>query len=198
MIIPVVSTVYTATTADTFAMTRTCSQCRKASPANVSVYSVGEAETLIPLHDRSDTAREVAFAGLRPAAEHTLALAACPHCRHREQAQVRKVRFGAITAAALTAAAVVPFVLAAMTLLIAAMVIVMEHLYLDGALTVLVGLAFVTVGWLVARHGARKRMAHQLEMADAQVMWLGFEQTAPVPAHVPAPAPRNETGWPFA
>jgi hypothetical protein len=112
---------------------------------------------------------------------------------------VRKVRRAAISASLLTSRALVPLVLAAFTLLIGVMVIVQDHLYVDGAITIAIGLGFVAVAWLLARIGLRKRIAHAHEMADATVVWIGHEQPEPV-LEMPPPvaAPRADNGWPFA
>lgn len=199
MFVPIVSMVYRSTTADTFELARTCSHCNQTSPARVSAYSVGEAESFIPLQNAGRNARERSLAGLRPAAETSLALAACPHCNTREPAAVRTVRRAAISASLLTSRALVPLVLAAFTLLIGVMVIVMDHLYVDGAITLAVGLAFVAAAWLLARIGLRKRIAHAYEMADATVMWIGHEKPEPLLEMPPrAMAPRADNGWPFA
>lgn len=162
----------------------------------MSAYSVGEAETLIPLHDRADTARARAIGGLRPAAERALVLAACPHCKAREPAADRRARLVALSGA-LASAALIPIVLAACTFMIAALGIADDGLDVDGAIIILVGLAFAAISWLLVRAGVRKRIAHARDMADATVMWLGQEQEPePVPEAVTArPA---ENGWPFA
>jgi len=194
--VPVISFVYRSTTADTLEMTRTCSQCRQISTAKVSVASVGEAETLLPLHDRSETARSRARAGLTPAAERVLALAACPHCGARERAVESKVRRAAISASALTSRALIPIVLAAFAFMLAALAIVIDHSYLDGVLIILVGIVFGAIAWLLARAGARKRIAHARYMADATVVWLGYEHAEPPPAI--AVEARASNGWPFA
>lgn len=187
-----------STTADTFDMTRTCSGCRRTSPAKVSVYSVGQAETMIPLHDVSDLARERAIAGLQPAAKRTLALAACPHCKAREPAAERRVRRAAVASSALKSRALFPSLLALLTFSIAAEVIVLDHLYVDGAITILVGLAFTAMSWWLARATFRKRVAHAHDMADATVLWVGHEQPAAAAASAPVTARPADNGWPFA
>ncbi len=199
MMIPIVATVYRSTTGDTFELIRTCSHCKQTSPARVSAYSVGEAESFIPLQSVGAHARERSLAGLRPAAEHNLALAACPHCKAREPLAERKERRAAISASLLTSGALIPLVIAAFALLIGVMVIVMDHVYVDGAISILVGLGFVAIAWLLARIGFRARLTRVLDTADATVVWIGHEQPeAALEMPPPVMAPRADNGWPFA
>jgi len=97
----------------------------------------------------------------------------------------------------LTSRATVPIVLAAFTFMIAALVIVTDHLDGDGVMTILVGLGFVAISWMLARAGIRKRVAKAHDMADATVVWLGHEQLHIVPTPTFS-AVNADNGWPFA